>query len=126
MMIGIHPVPLAIGCYRIYFAGIEQIIVIKFRSSFYRDPGSFKSMEVKYLKRWYIDRQSDNQLSPIPMGEIAVGVCTGRWTTLFCVNPVNASSDKRLNTDIHPIAYGLNEVMKMQPVSYRWKKGEEP
>ncbi|HSK12123.1 MAG TPA: tail fiber domain-containing protein, partial [Phnomibacter sp.] len=69
---------------------------------------------------------SDVRFRPTSNDELALGQSIFRWTTLFCTNPVNVSSDARLKTDIHPLQYGLNEVMKMQPVSYRWKKDDAP
>ena len=33
----------------------------------------------------------------------------------------NSASDERLKKDIKPLDYGLDEVLKMNPVSYRWK-----
>jgi hypothetical protein len=69
---------------------------------------------------------SNIRFRPVPNDELALGQSAFRWTTLFCVNPVNASSDARLKTDINPLQYGLKEVMQMQPVSYRWKKDDAP
>lgn len=67
---------------------------------------------------------SDVRFRPIPNGELALGISTGRWSTLFCVNAVNASSDARLKKNIEPLGYGLQEVLQMRPVSYRWKTAD--
>ncbi|HHL31151.1 MAG TPA: hypothetical protein ENJ41_01110 [Oceanospirillales bacterium] len=47
-----------------------------------------------------------------------------RWATLFSVNQLDSSSDKRLKDNIKDLNYGLAEVIAMRPVSYNWKKGE--
>lgn len=56
---------------------------------------------------------------PITTG-LNLGSSTSRWSTLYCVNTVNVS-DQTLKKDISPIQYGLNEIMKLNPVSYKWK-----
>jgi hypothetical protein len=44
--------------------------------------------------------------------------------TIVSWSGVFTSSDKRFKKDIEPVAYGLKEVMKMNPVTYRWKAEE--
>ncbi|MGI4871022.1 MAG: tail fiber domain-containing protein [Janthinobacterium lividum] len=56
-----------------------------------------------------------------------LGLSTARWSTLYVtsINNTNApsnSSDIRLKKDIKPTTYGLQEVLRMRPVSYRWKQ----
>lgn len=36
-----------------------------------------------------------------------------------------ASSDRRLKTNINNISYGLNEILKLNPVQYHWKENKE-
>jgi hypothetical protein len=50
-----------------------------------------------------------------------IGTTALRWRTLWTNNVLN-TSDRRMKTNIARIQYGLNEVMKLQPVSYNWKK----
>jgi hypothetical protein len=45
-----------------------------------------------------------------------------RWNTLYTQNPVNASSDRKLKKDIKELDYGLEELMKLRPVAYKWKE----
>jgi hypothetical protein len=44
-----------------------------------------------------------------------------RWSAVWSANGTIQTSDFRLKKNISPLTYGLNEVMKMQPVSYDWK-----
>ncbi len=45
-----------------------------------------------------------------------------RWGTLYCVNAVNVSSDTTLKEEIRPVAYGLNQIRKINPITYKLKK----
>jgi Chaperone of endosialidase/Head domain of trimeric autotransporter adhesin len=49
------------------------------------------------------------------------GNTTNRWTAVWAANGTIQTSDIRLKKNIHPLVYGLNEIMKLQPVSYDWK-----
>ncbi|WNJ19200.1 tail fiber domain-containing protein [Pontibacter sp. G13] len=51
---------------------------------------------------------------------ISLGSTTNRWTQLFAVNPTINTSDLRAKKDIQPIAYGLDAIMSLRPVSYQW------
>lgn len=51
----------------------------------------------------------------------SAGNTTNRWTAVWAVNGTIQTSDERLKKNIHPLAYGLNEVMQLKPVSYDWK-----
>lgn len=50
-----------------------------------------------------------------------LGLSTNRWLAVYAANGTIQTSDKRLKENIHPINYGLEQVMKMAPVSYTWK-----
>lgn len=49
-----------------------------------------------------------------------LGRSNTRWRNVWATNGVIQTSDARLKTDIRALAYGLNEVMRMRPVAYRW------
>ncbi len=60
-------------------------------------------------------------LSPTNDGTRSLGRSSNRWNTIYALNGVINTSDKRDKTDISPLSYGLAEILKLQPVSYRWK-----
>ena len=50
-----------------------------------------------------------------------LGSATNRWNTVYATNGVINTSDSRDKTNITDLNYGLNELMKLKPVSYNWK-----
>lgn len=44
-----------------------------------------------------------------------------RWTAVYAKNGTIQTSDARYKTDIANLGYGLSEVMKLNPVTFRWK-----
>lgn len=61
----------------------------------------------------------------VPLTDIAysLGNATNRWTTVYAQNGTINTSDLRDKQNIKPIAYGLESLMKLNPVSYEWKNG---
>jgi hypothetical protein len=55
----------------------------------------------------------------------ALGSSTRRWTTVFALNGIINTSDRREKKNIEPLNYGLNEVMKLKPVTFNWKDRED-
>jgi hypothetical protein len=49
-----------------------------------------------------------------------LGNSTNRWSAVWAVNGTIQTSDVRLKKNIRPLKYGLDEVMKLKPVSYNW------
>ncbi|MFT6336115.1 MAG: hypothetical protein ACJATI_002871 [Halioglobus sp.] len=66
---------------------------------------------------------SINEFGPNNNNAIQLGSSSFRWSEIWSVNGLNQSSDRRLKKNIAPLAYGLEAVMNMEPVSYKWKKG---
>jgi hypothetical protein len=61
--------------------------------------------------------QSDNYWS--------VGSSTNRWTAVWAVDGTINTSDVRLKESISDLQYGLNEVMKLRPISFTWRDRPE-
>ena len=53
------------------------------------------------------------------------GLSSNRWSIVWAANGTIQTSDIRAKQEIESLKYGLNEVMKLNPISYRWKKKDE-
>ncbi len=62
---------------------------------------------------------------PVFNATASLGRAANRWVNIFLTNNPNVSSDMRLKKDISNLSYGLEEVLKMRPVSYRLKSDKE-
>ena len=51
-----------------------------------------------------------------------LGTPTFRWDDVFATNGVIQTSDRRAKKDIKSLSYGLDEIMQLRPVTYKWKK----
>jgi len=61
---------------------------------------------------------------PVTDNYTNLGITNHRWKTIFAVNGTIQTSDRRMKKDIHDLNYGLNTVLQLRPVSYRWKNGQ--
>lgn len=58
---------------------------------------------------------------PLNDGFDTLGTSLNRWDALYAVNGTIQTSDATLKQDIIAINYGLEEIMKLKPVTYKWK-----
>lgn len=56
-------------------------------------------------------------------GELDLGASDHRWDAVYAQNGTIQTSDRRLKTGIATLDYGLDEILELEPVSYRWKEG---
>jgi len=50
-----------------------------------------------------------------------LGTSQERWSSVYAANGTINTSDRRLKQNISNINYGLEAIMKLQPVQYQWK-----
>jgi len=73
-----------------------------------------------YTRKVTIDG-GGNVFRPYSNNVISLGSSSYKWTAVYAVNGTIQTSDLRYKTNISDIQYGLNEVLKLRPVSYNWK-----
>ncbi len=59
---------------------------------------------------------------PMTDATINLGQSANRWNTLFASNGTINTSDEREKKNIQNINYGLEDLLKLRPVSFEWKK----
>lgn len=64
----------------------------------------------------------NNRFSPASDDLYDLGSATLRWDDVYATNGVIQTSDAREKEQIKPMAYGLKEIMKLRPVTYKWNK----
>ena len=85
-----------------------------FVQSFDRDAALFKPLAI-----------GATELSPVNDNFTDLGSSALRWKKVYAVNGSIQTSDRRMKKDINDIHYGLNSLMQLRPVSYKWKQGDQ-
>jgi hypothetical protein len=60
-------------------------------------------------------------MSPSVDNSYSLGSSSARWSSVWSANGTIQTSDARLKTNIKTLAYGIKEIMQMNPVGYNWK-----
>lgn len=62
----------------------------------------------------------DGSFYPNDDGVPTLGLLTNKWAAVYALNGTIQTSDMRMKKDINDISYGLDAIMKLHPVSFRW------
>jgi len=62
-----------------------------------------------------------SSLNPLVDNDTRLGGSSKRWTAVWATNGTIQTSDMKLKKDVVELKYGLKEVMKLNPISYKWK-----
>ena len=68
------------------------------------------------------ETQFSHRIVPDDDGSTDLGSSTYRWKDVWAVNTTIQTSDVREKKNIVDLKYGLKEVMKLRPVTYKWKQ----
>ena len=77
---------------------------------------------IEYLVDGEATLGSSVNFVPLIDGNNTLGTSLNRWAAVYAVNGFIQTSDKNLKKNIHDLNYGIDEIMKLKPVSYQWKK----
>ncbi|MDP1695310.1 MAG: tail fiber domain-containing protein [archaeon] len=58
---------------------------------------------------------------PNSNGVFELGSPSNRWSKVYAVQGIIDTSDIQYKKNINPLNYGIDEIMKMKPVTYYWK-----
>ncbi|HRG17477.1 MAG TPA: tail fiber domain-containing protein [Flavobacterium lutivivi] len=61
---------------------------------------------------------------PMNDGTQSLGQAANRWNTVFATNGTISTSDRREKKEIQPLTYGLQQLMQLKPVSFRWNNNQ--
>jgi len=74
---------------------------------------------------FYIDGSAEfrwsHSVEPINDNSLSLGNSTNRWAQVFAINGVINTSDFNEKENILPLKYGVEELMKIKPITYEWK-----
>ncbi len=62
-----------------------------------------------------------SSFNPLDDNSARLGGSSKRWTAVWASNGTIQTSDITKKKDIKDLKYGLNEVMKLRPIEYKWK-----
>ena len=59
---------------------------------------------------------------PLNYNTISIGSLTDRWSEVYASNGVIVTSDLTLKEQVNPLKYGVEQLLELNPVHYKWKE----
>ncbi len=85
----------------------------------------FKMGSIEYLTDGLGELFVTHDFSPLTDNSNSTGTAAHRWDRVFATNGTIQTSDLRLKKNIEPLSYGLNEILKLETISYNWKENKK-
>lgn len=76
----------------------------------------------EYLQDGNNETQFSHNFVPISDNTINLGSSSRRWRTVYATNGTIQTSDGNDKTNIQKLKYGIEDIMKLNPVNFKWKK----
>ncbi len=87
------------------------------------DPGENEwILEFDFTSPRFRLRVTEGGVLPGGDDDITLGNASHRWSEVHAANGTIQTSDRRLKIGINEVEYGLEEILNLNPVEYRWKK----
>jgi hypothetical protein len=68
---------------------------------------------------------TNGNVSPVSDNAYFLGSQSQRWSAVFAANGTIQTSDARLKQGVENLGYGLREVMRLRPVTFKWKETDD-
>lgn len=66
-----------------------------------------------------------SSLNPFIDNSYSLGYFGKRWSDVYAVNGTINTSDIRKKKNIEPLDYGLKEILKLKPITFKWKENKK-
>ena len=80
---------------------------------------------VEYLEDGTNEILVSDTFSPLTNGSQDLGISSKRWTAVFASTGTINTSDERLKENIKPLNYGLDHILQLKPITFKWKEEKE-
>jgi hypothetical protein len=69
--------------------------------------------------------QVNGAILPLSDNANSVGNTTRHFTAIYATNGTIQTSDIRLKKDVVNLSYGIDDILKLHPIAYRWNSGPD-
>ncbi len=101
--------------------------IVDYVADFDRDSSRGTAVGVGSIE-YFIDGEAslfvNYSFSPITDGSRSLGLSAHRWSSVWAANGTIQTSDARLKRNIKSVGYGLDEILKINPIQWKWKPNE--
>lgn len=107
----------------VYYLGNVGIGIANPESRLHVEGGSIQLEDESFTKFGANSFEFTTHIIPVVDNTRSLGLSTRRFTAVWAANGTIQTSDARDKKNIRSLQYGLNEIMKLNPVSFEWIDG---